>query len=166
MGGEGNKILHKGIPVLGDAFVIIVKTEWNDIITGKLEEGAIRILKENNIQYHTIIVPGAIEIPFAIRAYTLSRQKQPDAFIAFGAVIRGGTPHFEYVCKSVTEGISTLNLTLEIPTIFGVLTLENEAQAIERTGGPEGHKGEEAAYTALKMIHLKRQLAQADFLTL
>ncbi len=158
MAGDGNTILHKGIPDLGDAFIIIVKTEWNDTITGRLEEGAVQILNELKIKHHTIVVPGAIEIPFAIRAYTLSVQKQPDAFIAFGAVIRGGTPHFEYVCKSVTEGISALNLTLEMPVIFGVLTLENIAQAMDRTGGKEGNKGEEAAITAIKMIHLKRQL--------
>ena len=82
----------------------------------------------------------------------------PEAIIAFGAVIRGGTPHFEYVCKAVTEGITQLNVTLDIPVIFGVLTLDNEQQAWERLGGVHGHKGEEAAITALKMIQLNRNL--------
>jgi len=163
MAGEGNTILQKGIPGIGDAFIIIVKTEWNDTITGRLEEGAIEVLNEHSIKHHTIVVPGAIEIPFAIRAYTLSVQKQPDAFIAFGAVIRGGTPHFEYVCKSVTEGITALNLSLKMPVIFGILTLDNFAQAIERTGGKEGNKGEEAAITAMKMINLARQLNDPGF---
>ncbi len=163
MATGGNTILQKGIPDLRDAFIIIVKTEWNDNITGRLEEGAVNVLNENKIKHHTIVVPGAIEIPFAIRAYALSVQEQPDAFIAFGAVIRGGTPHFEYVCKSVTEGISALNLSLDMPVIFGVLTLENIAQAMDRTGGKEGNKGEEAALTAIKMIHLKRQLNKPGF---
>ncbi|MFZ1800721.1 MAG: 6,7-dimethyl-8-ribityllumazine synthase [Chitinophagaceae bacterium] len=163
MAGEGNTILQKGIPGIGDAFIIIVKTEWNDTITGRLEEGAVKVLNEHSIKHHTIVVPGAIEIPFAIRAYTLSVQKQPDAFIAFGAVIRGGTPHFEYVCKSVTEGITALNLSLKMPVIFGVLTLENIAQAMDRSGGKEGNKGEEAAITAIKMISLSRQLNDPGF---
>jgi 6,7-dimethyl-8-ribityllumazine synthase len=84
---------------------------------------------------------------------------QPEAIIAFGAVIRGGTPHFEYVCNAVTDGILQLNMTLPIPVIFGVLTLDTEAQAYERLGGPHGHKGEEAALTALKMIKMNRELA-------
>jgi 6,7-dimethyl-8-ribityllumazine synthase len=72
-------------------------------------------------------------------------------------VIRGGTPHFDYVCRAVTDGILQLNLTLPIPVIFGVLTLDNEDQAWERLGGPHGHKGEEAAVTALKMISICRR---------
>ena len=73
-----------------------------------------------------------------------------------GCVIRGGTPHFEYVCKAVTEGVMQLNLLLPVPTIFGVLTVDNEDQAKERIGGTHGHKGEEAAVTAIKMISLTR----------
>ena len=80
------------------------------------------------------------------------RKKRPDAFIALGCVIRGGTPHFEYVCKAVTEGVMQLNLLLPVPTIFGILTVDNEEQAKERIGGIHGHKGEEAAVTAIKMI--------------
>lgn len=81
-----------------------------------------------------------------------------DAFIALGCVIKGDTPHFEYVCKAVTDGVGTLNLTMPVPTIFGVLTVNDEQQAMERIGGKHGHKGEEAAMTALKMISLLKSL--------
>ncbi len=82
----------------------------------------------------------------------------PDAFIALGAVVRGDTPHFDYVCKGVTDGIVQLNLLLNVPTIFGVLTVDNDQQAQERIGGKHGHKGEEAALTAIKMIALNKYL--------
>lgn len=83
------------------------------------------------------------------------RQKdKPDAFIALGCVIKGDTPHFDYVCRLVTDGVGQLNLSLPVPTIFGVLTVNTEEQAMERIGGKHGHKGEEAALTALKMISL------------
>ena len=79
----------------------------------------------------------------------------PDAYITLGAVIRGDTPHFDYVCKAVTDGVVQLNLSLPVPVIFGVLTVDNEEQAKERIGGKHGHKGMEAAITALKMISLQ-----------
>ena len=82
----------------------------------------------------------------------------PDAYITLGAVIRGDTPHFDYVCKNITDGVLQLNLSLDVPVIFGVLTVDNEQQAIERMGGKHGHKGEEAALTALKMIALNRKI--------
>jgi len=82
----------------------------------------------------------------------------PDAYITLGAVIRGDTPHFDYVCKTITDGVLQLNLSLDVPVIFGVLTVYNEQQAIERMGGKHGHKGEEAALTALKMIALNRKI--------
>ena len=144
-----------------DAFIVLVKTEWNAVIVDKLERGCTSKLKETGIKKTiTLTVPGAVEIPFAIKAYWESskekKKKRPDAFIALGCVIRGGTPHFEYVCKVVTEGVGQLNLLLPVPTIFGVLTVDNEQQAKERTGGAHGHKGEEAAMTALKMISLNQ----------
>ena len=108
-------------------------------------------------------MPGAVEIPFAVQKYWSLhkyRDDRPQAFIALGCVIRGGTPHFEYVCRSVTDGIKRLNLDLPVPTIFGVLTLDNQLQAMERIGGAHGHKGEEAAITALKMIDLVRSLTK------
>jgi 6,7-dimethyl-8-ribityllumazine synthase len=158
MASKGNKSLHKGIPQLKDAFVIIVKTEWNKHIVDKLEKGAASIFSEQNIQYKTLAVPGAVEIPFAVKAYAEGNAKKADAFIALGTVIRGDTPHFEYVCNSVTDGILSLNMMLDVPVIFGVLTVNDEQQALERVGGVHGHKGEEAAVTAIKMIALNRKL--------
>lgn len=158
MATQGNNTLLKGIPTTKDAFVVIVKTEWNAPIINKLEAGAKRVFKEAGIAVKVLTVPGAFEIPFAIRAYAESSEPKADAFIAFGTVIRGDTPHFDYVCKAVTDGVVALNLTLDAPVIFGVLTVDNEQQALERVGGKHGHKGEEAAVTAIKMIALKRKL--------
>ncbi len=158
MATKGNKSVGKGIPKLKDAFVVIVKTEWNSHIVDKLEKGVIAVLKNNNINFKTITVPGAVEIPFAVKAYSESSLPEADAFITLGTVIRGGTPHFEYVCRSVTDGILSLNLVLDVPVIFGVLTVDNEEQAIERAGGAHGNKGAEAAITAIKMIALNRRL--------
>ena len=151
--------LDTGILNIQDACIVLVKTEWNAAITTALENGAIATLEKHDIKkIISITVPGAVEIPFAIRSYWQENPegKRADAFIAFGCVVRGGTPHFEYVCQSVTQGITQLNLSLPVPVIFGVLTVDNEEQALERVGGRHGHKGEEAAITALKMISLKR----------
>ncbi len=157
---SNSKLLQTGagIPDIRDACIVLVKTEWNSAVTDELEAGAINELKKWGIEkYQTLIVPGAVEIPFAIRSYWESNAKpRPDAFIALGCVIRGGTPHFDYVCQSVTNGITQLNLQLPVPSIFGVLTVDNDEQARERIGGKHGHKGEEAAITALKMISLQR----------
>ena len=148
------------ITALKESRVAIVSTEWNDHIMVVMLEGCMKILNEHGaIITHELIVPGAVELPFACRAIATKSKEKPEAIIAFGAVIRGGTPHFDYVCESVVQGISTLNVTLDIPVIFGVLTLDTEAQAWERLGGKHGHKGEEAAITVLKMIAFNRQIA-------
>ncbi|HRP18767.1 MAG TPA: 6,7-dimethyl-8-ribityllumazine synthase, partial [Ginsengibacter sp.] len=108
--------------------------------------------------FKILSVPGAFEIPFGIRAvWETHRNKfeKPHCFIALGCVLRGDTPHFDYVCKAVTDGILHLNLTLPVPTVYGILTVDNEQQAIDRLGGSKGHKGKEAALTALKMMELK-----------
>ena len=143
-----------------DACIVIVKTEWNAAIINELEAGCLRVFSANGLDRITsLTVPGAVEIPFAIKSYWETKKyldDRPHAFIALGCVIRGDTPHFEYVCQSVTHGISQLNLTLPIPVIFGVLTVNNDEQANERIGGKHGHKGEEAAITAIKMIALQR----------
>ncbi|HEX6179843.1 MAG TPA: 6,7-dimethyl-8-ribityllumazine synthase, partial [Chitinophagaceae bacterium] len=105
----------------------------------------------------TITTPGSFEIPFTIKSYWDAKKYQDDkpcAFIALGCIVRGDTPHFDYVCKAVTDGVLQLNITLPVPVIFGVLTVDNEKQARERIGGKHGHKGEEAAITALKMVSL------------
>ena len=147
-----------GILNVQDACIVLVKTEWNAAIVDELERGAINQLQMNQVKkIITVTVPGAVEIPFAIKSYweESAKKKKPDAFIALGCVIRGGTPHFDYVCKAVTDGVMLLNLSLPVPVIFGVLTVDNEEQAKERSGGKHGHKGEEAAITALKMINLR-----------
>lgn len=163
MATQGNNTLLKGIPTPADAFVVIAKTEWNAPIIDKLVEGAAHIFKEAGTKVRVLTVPGAFELPYAIRTYAESNGQMADAYIVFGAVIRGDTPHFDYVCRGVTDGVMSLNLSLEAPVIFGVLTVDNEQQALERIGGVHGHKGEEAAITALKMIALKRELEDSSY---
>jgi 6,7-dimethyl-8-ribityllumazine synthase len=148
-----------GIQLNKDAFVVIIRTEWNAHVIDKLQEGCIKILQENSVKYKVIEVPGAIEIPFGIKNYWDNHQftiERPSAFIALGCVIKGDTPHFEYVSSFVTNGILQLNLQIPVPTVFGVLTVNTQQQADERTGGAHGHKGEEAAATAIKMIALSQ----------
>lgn len=154
MATKGNTSLNKGIPRIKDAFVVIVKTEWNAAIVNKLEAGAKKILAEQGVLYKTLTVPGAFEIPFAVKNHYTYSERVPDAYITLGTIIRGDTPHFDYVCRAITDGVLQLNLALDIPVIFGVLTVDNVQQAKERIGGKHGHKGEEAAVTAIKMIAL------------
>ena len=120
-----------------DACIIIVSTEWNAAVVDKLEEGCRNILDRYGMNnYKVIIVPGAFEIPFGIKSFWESTKlEKPQAFIALGCVLRGDTPHFDYVCKAVTDGVVQLNLSLPAPTIFGVLTVDNQQQIDERTGG-------------------------------
>src|SRR5438552_366101 len=118
--------LHRsqGIPAK-NAFVVLVKTEWNAAIVDELEIGCKKKLQELGVKkISSLTVPGAIEIPFAIKNFweNSKKKKKPNAFIAIGCVIRGDTPHFDYVCRSVTDGVLQLNLSLPVPTIFGVLT--------------------------------------------
>ena len=157
-----SKLLNIGAGILNkDACIVLVKTEWNAVLVDELEKGCVSELQKQDVKkIISITVPGAFEIPFAIKNYwkNKGKKKRPDAFIALGCVIRGDTPHFDYICKAVTEGIVQLNMSLPVPVIFGVLTVENELQARERTGGKHGHKGEEAAVTALKMIVLNNKI--------
>ena len=151
-----------GILQSEDASVVIVYTEWNDAVINELVAGCDRSLAQYNVsKVSKVIVPGAFELPFACKQYwerTKGTHRQPGAIIAFGCVIRGETPHFDYVCKGVTEGLMQLNIDLPVPVIFGILTVDNMQQAQDRLGGIHGHKGEEAAITALKMISMMRQL--------
>ena len=154
-----------GILLPKGACVVIVRTEWNAAVIDKLADGCIKVLETNNVCYTTVTVPGAFEIPFCIKSYWDAykyRDDRPHAFIALGCVIRGDTPHFEYVCKAVTDGVLQLNLTLPIPTIFGVLTVDNLVQIEERSGGRHGHKGEEAAIAAMKMIAMKHAFTMVN----
>jgi len=135
-------------------FAIIV-SEWNPSVTEKLREGAYNTLirygaLRGNI--HVIYVPGSFELVYATRRIVGSIK--PDAAIGLGCVIRGDTPHFEYVCSGVTHGFARLNTEGDIPYIFGLLTTDNLQQAIDRSGGKYGNKGDEYAITAIKMAHL------------
>src|SRR5438105_4570561 len=118
-----SKILQpiEGIQNIKDAFVVLVKTEWNSDIVDELENGCKKVLEHYKINSQTIIVPGAVEIAFAIRQ-CWHNNNTPTAFIALACVIRGDTPHFDYVCQSVTHGMTELNLNIQVPVIFGVLT--------------------------------------------
>ena len=158
MATQGNQTINKGIPVIKDAFVVLVKTEWNATIVNKLEAGAKKILKAAGVSFKTITVPGAFEIPFTVKNHYAYSKVPPDAYITLGTIIQGDTPHFDYVCKAVTEGVLQLNLAIDVPVIFGVLTVNTTTQALERIGGKHGHKGEEAAITALKMISINRKI--------
>ncbi len=107
-------------------------------------------------------MPGAVELGFAVKKYweksnSFGTVIRPTAFITLGCVIKGGTPHFDYVCRMVSDNISALNVLLPVPTIFGVLTVNNEKEAEDRLGGLHGHKGEEAAVAALKMMCISEQ---------
>lgn len=142
------------------ACVVIVRTEWNAAVVDELEAGCKKTLEQYKVgRVITVMVPGAFEIPFGIKTCWEHSATKADAFIALGCVLRGDTPHFDYVCKAVTDGVAQLNLSLPVPSIFGVLTVDNDQQAKERIGGKHGHKGEEAALTALKMILLKKSMA-------
>jgi 6,7-dimethyl-8-ribityllumazine synthase len=160
MASLGNSKLTKsrtGTPALAkEAYFVIVRTEWNAEIVDQLESGCRKILQQAEVKdIKVLCVPGAFEIPFRIKQYWEMhkyRNDRPRVFIALGCVIRGDTPHFDYICKAVTEGIMHLNLILPVPTIFGVLTVDTLLQAEDRVGGKHGHKGEEAALTALKML--------------
>ncbi|HXB30121.1 MAG TPA: 6,7-dimethyl-8-ribityllumazine synthase [Puia sp.] len=146
-------------PKIKKASVVVVRTEWNAGIVDELFTGCKKILEANKIEFLDLRVPGAFEIPFAIKYYwEKTGRKKPSAFIALGCVIKGDTPHFEYVCRAVTDGIAALNLQLPVPVIFGILTVDNVDQARERVGGLHGHKGQEAADAAIKMISFTRSV--------
>lgn len=146
------------VPRVENARVAIIAAEWNADITGRLTDSAVRALVGYGLSADDDIdvfhVPGAIELTFA--ASQAIEASLYDAVIVFGCVERGDTPHFDYVCSSVTQGVTQLNADCDIPVIFGVLTVENHQQALDRCGGPAGDKGQEAAAAALKMIAFKR----------
>lgn len=131
----------------------IVVSEWNEDITFALRDGACKVLTENGVLAENILVdyvPGSFELIYGAQA--MAEAHQLDAVIVLGCVVRGGTPHFEYVCSGVTQGIAHLNTLYGIPFIFGLLTTDDMQQAIDRAGGIHGNKGDEAAVTAIKMI--------------
>lgn len=136
----------------------IVLGRFNAFIGERLLEGAIDTLTRHGAKDSDIAVmrvPGAFEIPLA--AQRMARSKKYDAIIALGVVIRGGTPHFEYVAGEVTKGLSAVSLNEDLPVTFGVLTVDSIEQAIERAGTKAGNKGSEAAITAIEMVNLLKQ---------
>lgn len=138
--------------------VAIVVSEFNKSITHKLLEGAEKRLHEISMtKPYVLWAPGAVEIP--LLAQKLAYTRAYEAIVALAAVIRGETSHYDYVCQQVSMGCQTVSLQSQIPVIFGVLTTDNVAQALDRVGGRHGHKGREAVDTAVHMIRLLRALA-------
>ena len=140
--------------------IAIVSAEWNSHITNALTAGATDFLQRmgySQKDYDLFQVPGTVELTFAA-AQLCNSNCHYDAVIIIGCVIRGDTPHFDYVCQSVTQGCAHLNATGDTPVIFCVLTVNDEQQALDRAGGTLSNKGTEAAETALKMIQFKDKL--------
>jgi 6,7-dimethyl-8-ribityllumazine synthase len=152
------KTLEGKISAEGYRFGLIV-SRFNDFISAKLVEGAVDALKRHGAgeeQLLVVKVPGAFEIP--LTAKRLAESGKVDAVICLGAVIRGSTPHFDYVAAEVSKGIAVVALETKIPVAFGVLTTDNLEQAIERAGTKSGNKGWDAAVAAMEMVNLFKQL--------
>ena len=152
-------IIEAGFQAQGKKFGIVV-SRFNDFITGRLLEGALDALIRSGADDNDITVikvPGAFEIPMA--AKKMVNQKKYDAVLCLGAVIRGATTHYDYVCAEVSKGIAAVSLDSGIPVIFGILTTETIEQAIERAGTKAGNKGFDAAQAAIEMANLTDILA-------
>jgi 6,7-dimethyl-8-ribityllumazine synthase len=137
----------------------IVVAEWNPEVTMALANGAVETLKKHGATDENILVkhvPGSFELPLG--AQFLAEYGDVDAVIILGCVIQGETRHFDYICEGVTQGTKDLNLKYNKPFIFGLLTTLNQQQALDRAGGKHGNKGDEAAVTAIKMVHLKNSM--------
>ena len=141
--------------------IAVLVSRFNERVTGALLKGCLERLKALGVREEcvgTAWVPGAFELPFAaMRTARLGSDSRPDAIVCLGAVIRGGTPHFDYVCDNVTQGCAYLNATQNVPVIFCVLTCDDQQQALDRAGGVLCNKGTEAAEAAIKMAHFARQ---------
>jgi 6,7-dimethyl-8-ribityllumazine synthase len=138
--------------------VAIVVSRFNSFITERLLDGALDALRRHGVddkEIDVFRVPGAFELPLAVRR---AAGKKVDAVIALGALIRGGTPHFDYLSAEVTKGVAQVTLETGIPVSFGVLTTDTVEQAIERAGTKAGNKGAEAAQTAIEMVNLLRKM--------
>lgn len=152
------KIVEGKIVAKGMKFGIVA-SRFNDFISGRLIEGAIDTLIRAGADEKDIAVykvPGAFELP--LTAKKLAKSARFDAIICLGAVIRGATPHFEYISAEVSKGIATVGLEAEIPVVFGVLTTDTIEQAIERAGTKSGNKGADAAISAIEMVDLFRKI--------
>ena len=151
--------VKEGELVIRDARIVLLVSRFNSFVVESLLAGAIDTLKRHGADardLQIVRVPGAYEMPIA--AQRLAASKRFEAIIALGAVIRGGTPHFEYVAGECTKGLSQVSLQYDIPIAFGVLTVDTIEQAIERAGTKAGNKGAEAAMSAIEMINLLRGL--------
>lgn len=152
------KILEGMLDASGKKFAIVV-ARWNQFIVSKMLEGALDALKRNSASDEDITIaycPGAFEIPMVVKRF--AETKQYDAVIALGAVIRGSTPHFDYISAEVTKGIANVALDSGVPCIFGVLTTDSIEQAIERAGSKSGNKGFESAMSAIEMACLFNEI--------
>lgn len=152
------------IPNAKDFKFGIVYSEWNHEITNALKEGAIKTLLQHGALKNNVMiksVPGSYEL--TLGAQYLAEFTEVDAIICLGCVIQGETRHFDFICDAVANGITNLNMKYNLPVIFGVLTPDNQQQAIDRSGGKHGNKGDEAAVTALKMLGLRNSLTQKDY---
>lgn len=151
-------IVEGRLSAQGFRFAIIV-SRFNDFICSRLMEGAVDALTRHGCEEENMViirVPGAFEMPLAARK--MARTGKYDAVICLGAVIRGATPHFDYVAAEVSKGIASVALESELPVTFGVLTTDNLEQAIERAGSKSGNKGYEAAMAAIEMVNLFKEL--------
>ena len=155
---EKARTQNESLPSGKDKVIGIVVSEWNQPITDSLLKEAIDTLIESGVNEKDIIVeyvPGSVELTFG--AKTIIEETLAHAVIVLGCVIQGETAHFDYVCDSVTQGVTTLNLEYDTPVIFGVLTTNNQEQAEARAGGTHGNKGKDCAIAALKMIALQEK---------
>lgn len=151
--------IYEGKLVSKEIKVGIVAARFNEFITGKLVEGALDGLKRHDVQEEDVSlawVPGAFEI--SLIASKMAKSGKYDAVICLGAVIRGSTSHYDYVCSEVSKGVASVALNSDIPVMFGVLTTENIEQAIERAGSKAGNKGFDCAVGAIEMVNLIRQI--------
>ncbi|MES3630815.1 MAG: 6,7-dimethyl-8-ribityllumazine synthase [Longimonas sp.] len=149
----------EGRHIVEDANFGIIVSRFNELITEQLLEGALGALRRHGADVSETTVaycPGALEIP--VLAKKMATSGQYDAIITLGAVIRGATPHFDYVCSGVTSGNMTVSVDTGVPVIFGVITTDTIEQAIERAGTKAGNKGEEAALAAIEMVDVNAQL--------
>jgi 6,7-dimethyl-8-ribityllumazine synthase len=141
--------------------VAVVVSLFNGEVTSKLAEGALAALRRAGVPPRNVTVvrvPGSFELPFAAQA--LARTRRFDAIVALGAVIRGETDHYDYVCRAAQEGLLRVGLDEGLPVVFGVLTCETEAQAASRAGGPQGDKGADVALDALRMADLRDRIGR------
>ncbi|MFC2130297.1 6,7-dimethyl-8-ribityllumazine synthase [Bacteroidota bacterium] len=152
------KVIEGVFEAKGKSFAIVV-SRWNQFIVSKLLDGALDALKRHDVEDNKITIgycPGSFEIPLTVQKF--AETNNYDAVIALGAVIRGSTPHFEYIAAEVTKGIANVNLNTGVPCILGVLTTDTIEQAIERAGSKSGNKGFEAATSAIEMASLIKNI--------